>query len=249
MGFGGYHCTAFKHPACLQRVFPMTSPFTITPSVLPIEGSSDTFPVRRIYCIGQNYADHAREMGGDPDRNPPFFFAKPADAVVANGGTAPYPPRTENLHHEIELVVAIGKGGTDITPEQALDHVYGYAVGIDLTRRDIQAEAKKAGRPWDMAKGFDHSAPMTAIRKSSKIGHPDKGRIWLAVNGTSRQDSDLSKQTWAVHEAIAYLSTLVRLEPGDLIMTGTPEGVGALMKGDKITGGIDGVGTIEVSIG
>lgn len=226
----------------------MTTVFTLAPSVLPIEGSDRTFPVRRIYCVGQNYADHAREMGGDPDRNPPFFFTKPSDAVVPSGSSIPYPPATQNLHHEIELVVAIGKGGADIPVGKALDHVHGYAVGIDLTRRDLQAEAKKAGRPWDMAKGFDRSAPMTALRPVSEVGHPDKGRIWLSVNGGIRQDSDLAKQIWNVAEALSYLSGLVRLEPGDLLMTGTPEGVGALVAGDKVAGGIEGLGEISLSV-
>ncbi len=226
----------------------MTTVFTLAPSVLPIEGSDRTFPVRRIYCVGQNYADHAREMGGDPDRNPPFFFTKPSDAVVPSGSSIPYPPATQNLHHEIELVVAIGQGGADIPVGKALDHVHGYAVGIDLTRRDLQAEAKKAGRPWDMAKGFDRSAPMTALRPVSDVGHPDKGRIWLSVNGGIRQDSDLAKQIWNVAEALSYLSGLVRLEPGDLLMTGTPEGVGALVAGDKVAGGIEGLGEISLSV-
>jgi fumarylpyruvate hydrolase len=226
----------------------MTSIFEITSSVLPIAGTDQTFPVRRIYCVGQNYADHAREMGNDPDRNPPFFFTKPADAVVPSGGQAPYPPKTSNLHHEIELVVAIGKGGSDIPVDQALDHVFGYTVGVDLTRRDLQAEAKKAGRPWDMAKGFDHSAPMASLHPAAEIGHPASGRIWLKVNDEARQDSDLAKQIWSVPEAVSYLSTLVRLEPGDLLMTGTPEGVGAMVRGDRISGGIEGVGEITVTI-
>ncbi|GGE43970.1 fumarylpyruvate hydrolase [Agaricicola taiwanensis] len=226
----------------------MTSIFTIAPSVMPVAGTDQTFPVRRIYCVGQNYADHAREMGGDPDRNPPFFFTKPADAIVPSGSAVPYPPQTDNLHHEIELVVAIGKAGADIPVDRALEHVYGYTVGIDLTRRDLQAEAKKAGRPWDMAKGFDKSAPMAALHPAEKIGHPSSGRIWLKVNDGIRQDSDLAKQIWAVPEAIAYLSTLVRLEPGDLLMTGTPDGVGAIVRGDRVSGGIDGLDEISITI-
>jgi fumarylpyruvate hydrolase len=226
----------------------MTHIFSLEAASLPIAGSAQSFPVRRIYCIGRNYADHAREMGHDPDREPPFFFTKPADAVVANGATIDYPMATSDLHHEIELVVAIGKGGKAITPDKALDHVYGYGVGIDLTRRDLQAIAKKAGRPWDMAKGFDQSAPMTALHPVSETGHPAQGRIWLAVDGDIRQDSDLSKQIWNVADALSYLSSLVTLEPGDLIMTGTPEGVGALAPGARVTGGIDGVDEIALTI-
>jgi fumarylpyruvate hydrolase len=222
--------------------------FELPVTSLPVAGGDRSFPVRRIYCIGRNYADHAREMGHDPDREPPFFFTKPADAVVASGATIPYPPATSDLHHEIELVVAIGKGGENISPGEALDHVFGYGVGIDLTRRDLQASAKKAGRPWDMAKGFDRSAPMTPLRPVSDVGHPSAGRIWLAVDGAVRQDSDLGKQIWSVADALAYLSSLVRVEPGDLIMTGTPEGVGALEPGARVTGGIDGIGEISVTI-
>ena len=224
----------------------MADVFSIVHTVLPIEGESSTFPVRRIYCVGRNYAEHAVEMGHNPEREPPFFFSKPADAIVPDGASIPYPCATHDLHHEIELVVAIGEGGADIAAADALEHVFGYAVGIDLTRRDIQAEAKKLGRPWDLAKGFDQSAPMSALRRASKIGHPASGRIWLAVNREQRQQGDLAQQIWPVPETIAFLSRFVRLEPGDLIMTGTPAGVGAIEIGDNVTGGIDGVGDISV---
>ena len=214
---------------------------------VPVAGG-DPFPVRRIYCVGRNYAAHAREMGADPDREPPFFFAKPADAVVADGGTVPYPPATSNLHHEIELVVAIGRGGRDIPVESALEHVYGYAVGLDMTRRDLQNAAKKEGKPWDMGKGFDHSAPCSAIRRAADIGHPAKGAVTLSVNGEPRQTGDLSDLIWSVSETISYLSGLVELQPGDLIYTGTPEGVGPVVAGDRLEGAVEGVGTIAVTI-
>lgn len=215
---------------------------------VPVDGG-DPFPVRRIYCVGRNYAAHAREMGADPDREPPFFFAKPADAVVADNGTVPYPPATSNLHHEIELVVAIGRGGRDIPVESALEHVYGYAVGLDMTRRDLQNAAKKEGKPWDMGKGFDHSAPCSAIRRAADIGHPAKGAVTLSVNGEPRQKGDLSDLIWSVSETISYLSGLVELQPGDLIYTGTPEGVAAVTTGDRLEGAVEGVGTITVTIG
>jgi fumarylpyruvate hydrolase len=205
------------------------------------------FAVRRVYCVGRNYAEHIIEMGNDT-RDPPFFFAKPADAVVVGGAAIPYPPKTADFHHEIELVVAIGKDGTDIPVEQALDHVYGYAAGLDMTRRDLQAAAKKAGRPWEMAKGFDLSAPIGTIEPASAIGHPDKGAISFSVNGQVRQTGDLSDQIWSVSEAIAYLSQFVTLRAGDLIMTGTPAGVGAVVKGDVLEGSIAGVGTVKTKI-
>ncbi|HYD29916.1 MAG TPA: fumarylacetoacetate hydrolase family protein [Azospirillaceae bacterium] len=218
------------------------------PSV-PVAGSADTFPVRRIYCVGRNYAAHAREMGADPTREPPFFFAKPADAVVPGGGRVPYPPATSSLHHEVELVVAIGKGGADIPADKALDHVYGYAVGLDLTRRDLQSEAKAAGKPWDMAKGFDQSAPISALHPAAAAGHPAKGTIRLTVNGDKRQEGDLSDQIWSVPEVIATLSRLVTLAPGDLIYTGTPDGVGPVKAGDRLDGSIEGLDTLTVTIG
>jgi len=216
--------------------------------IVAIANRNSVFPVRRIFCIGKNYADHVVEMGGDPEREPPFYFTKSADAVVSSGSDIAYPPRTTNLHHEIELVVAIGIGGANIAPGDALDHVFGYAVGIDLTRRDLQAEAKKAGRPWDAAKNFDQSAPLGAIHTVSEVGHPEAGRIWLSVNGQIRQDGDLRELIWSVPECIAELSTYGELAPGDLIFTGTPAGVSALVRGDEVTGGIDGVGQISVRI-
>ncbi|WP_127754180.1 fumarylacetoacetate hydrolase family protein [Devosia sp. 1566] len=216
------------------------------PVGLPVDDGR-MFPVRRIFCVGRNYAEHAREMGNDA-REAPFFFCKPADAVVTDSSAVPYPPQTSDLHHEIELVVAIGTGGVDIPESQALDHVFGYAAGLDMTRRDLQAVAKKAGRPWDMAKGFDQSAPIGTIVPVDRIGHPGTGAITLSVNGVERQRGDLGDQLWGVAETIAYLSGLVRLEPGDLIMTGTPAGVGAVQRGDQLVGTIEGVGTIATTI-
>jgi fumarylpyruvate hydrolase len=213
-------------------------------SSLAIDGTPARFPVHRIYCVGRNYAEHAREMGGDPDREPPFFFTKPADAIVADGSDFPYPPQSQDVHHEMELVVALGTGGTNIPTERALDHVLGYAAGLDMTRRDLQAAAKKLGRPWDTAKGFDHAAPCGRIAPVARIGHPTGGAIWLKVNGEVRQHSDLSQLIWKVPEVIAYLSTLFTLVAGDLIYTGTPAGVAAVQRGDVLEGGIDGVGTI-----
>ena len=217
--------------------------------VVPVAGTDAVFPVRRIFCVGQNYAAHAREMGTDPTRSEPVFFTKPGDAVVTGGGGVPYPPQTANLHYEIEMVVALGGGGADIPVAGALDHVFGYAAGIDLTRRDLQAAAKKAGQPWDMAKGFDRSAPLGVIAPASVIGHPAKGGIRLAVNGALRQNSDLSDMIWSVAEIIARLSRFVELRAGDLIFTGTPEGVGPIQHGDTLEGGIDGVGTVSVTVG
>ncbi len=215
-----------------------------------IEGSEDRFPVRRIYCVGRNYRAHAIEMGSDPDREAPFFFMKPADAVVENGSTIPYPPQTSNFHHEIELVVAIGKGGKDIPKDEALDHVWGYGVGIDLTRRDIQNKAKETGRPWDMGKGFDKSAPCTALRPVSDVGHPDtgSGAIWIKVNGEIKQESTLDLHIWDTAETINYLSGLCELQAGDLIYMGTPDGVAAVVSGDTMEGHIDGVGDLTIKI-
>lgn len=209
----------------------------------------DPFPVRRIYCVGRNYAAHAREMGSDPNREAPFFFCKPADAVVADGARIPFPPATANLHHEVELVVALHGGGADIPVEEALSHVYGYGVGLDLTRRDIQTAAKNKGQPWDMGKGFDNSAPCSALRRATEIGHPASGEIALTINDQPRQHGDLSDMIWSVSETISYLSKLVRLQAGDLIFTGTPEGVGAIQPGDRLDGRIAGVGTISVTVG
>lgn len=205
------------------------------------------FAVRRVYCVGRNYAEHIVEMGNDT-RDPPFFFAKPADAVVVGGAAIPYPPQTSDFQHEVELVVAIGKDGSDIAQSDALDHVYGYAVGLDMTRRDLQALAKKAGRPWEMAKGFDASAPIGTIEPASSIGHPDTGAISLTVNGALRQNGDLADQIWSVSETIAYLSQFVTLKAGDLIMTGTPAGVGAVIRGDVLEGTIAGVGTVKAKV-
>ncbi len=213
-----------------------------------IAGSDEQFPVRRIYCIGRNYVEHAREMGGNPDREPPFYFTKAADAVIASGSAVDYPPRTNDLQHEIELVVAIGKRGSNIAVERAHEHVFGYAVGIDLTRRDLQAQAKTSGRPWDAGKNFDQSAPISAIQPVEAVGHPERGRIWLAVNGEMRQDGDLDELIWSVAESIAEISTYCILAPGDLVYTGSPAGVGPLVRGDKVTGGIEGVGEISVEI-
>jgi fumarylpyruvate hydrolase len=204
--------------------------------------------VHRIYCVGRNYAAHVREMGNDPQREPPCFFMKPADAVVANGSPVPYASRTANLHHEVELVVAIGAGGRHIAPRSALEHVFGYAVGNDLTRRDLQFAAKDKGLPWDVAKGFDHSAPLTAIRTVADAGHLSSGRIWLEVNGHTRQDANLAEMIWSVPEIIAELSTLFELQPGDLIFTGTPAGVGPVERGDSIVAGIDGLDTLRTTI-
>lgn len=216
-------------------------------TAIPVEGGG-LFPVRRVFCVGRNYAEHTREMGGDPDRELPFFFMKPADALVTGGADTAYPPATADLHHEIELVAALGRGGADIAPEEALATVFGYAVGIDLTRRDLQAEAKKAARPWDMAKGFDQSAPIGAIAPASLIGHPDRGEIALEVDGLARQRSDLSRMIWSVGEVIAHLSRLVRLAPGDLVFTGTPEGVAAVARGARLDGRVEGVGTVSTRL-
>ena len=212
---------------------------------VPVEGEPAAFPVRRILCVGRNYAAHRREMGGD-DRDPPFFFAKPADAVVPPGTDPAYPQRTGNLHHEIELVVAIGKGGSDVPPDQALDLIYGYAVGVDLTRRDLQAAARDKGQPWDSAKGFDASAPISAIRKWQ--GPPPQGRIALSVNGQVRQDATVADMIWNVPEIVSEASKLWTLAPGDLIYTGTPEGVGPLVRGDRVEGEVEGVGQLAFQV-
>ena len=216
-------------------------------TALPVEGETASFPVRRIYCVGRNYADHAREMGHDPDREPPFFFQKPTDAVVPNNQTLPFPVGTKDLHHEIELVVAIGTGGKNIGVDTALDHVYGYGVGLDMTRRDLQGEAKKMGRPWEMGKGFDQSAPCTGLKKAAKIGHPVSGAIWLKVNGEVKQKGDLNQHIWNTPETISYLSHLVELFPGDIIMMGTPAGVGPCVPGDTLQGHVDGFDDLFVT--
>lgn len=215
---------------------------------VPVAGRAEKFPVHRVYCVGRNYAAHAREMGSNPDREPPFFFTKPANALVPNDASIPYPPRTANLQHEIELVVALAKGGKNIPVAQALDHVFGYAVGNDLTRRDLQFEARDKGRPWDTGKAFDHSAPITAITPVARSGHISKGRIWLRVNGEIRQQADVSDLIWSVPEIIAELSTLFELTPGDLIYTGTPAGVSAVKSGDRLEGGVDGLETLVTTL-
>jgi fumarylpyruvate hydrolase len=217
-------------------------------TTVPVLGG-EPFPVRRIYCVGRNYAEHAREMGHDPDREPPFFFMKPADAIVPTGSTIPYPPKTKDYQHEIEMVVALAKGGADVPVEKALDLIYGYAVGLDMTRRDIQGEAKKMGRPWDMGKGFDHSAPCAPISPVKKVGHIGKGAIWLKVNGEIRQKGDISQLIWSVAETINYLSGLVTLGAGDLIYSGTPAGVNAVRKGDRLEGHVDGLSDLAITIG
>ena len=213
---------------------------------LPVDGTDAAFPVSRVFCVGRNYAEHAVEMGHDPDREPPFFFMKPATAVVPNGGLLPFPSATDDLHHEVELVVALRTGGVDISVDDALGHIFGYGVGLDMTRRDLQAQAKEMGRPWDMGKGFDRSAPIGVLRPAEPVGHPDTGAIWLRVNGELRQEGDLAQQIWKVPEAIAYLSTLVELRPGDLIMTGTPKGVGRVVPGDRLEGHIDRLGDLRI---
>lgn len=200
-----------------------------------VAGSALVFPVRRIFCVGRNYAEHAREMGASDVRAPPFFFTKPADAVMASGSSVPFPSRTSDLHHEIELVVALAG------PRE----IFGYAVGNDLTRRDVQAQAKKEGKPWDTAKGFDHSAPVSAIARAADIGHPARGRIWLEVNRNLRQEGDIADMIWAVPEILAELATWFELGAGDLVFTGTPSGVGRLEPGDRVRGGVDGVGMLE----
>ena len=215
---------------------------------LSIAGSDDLFPVHRIYCVGRNYAAHAREMGHDPDREEPFFFQKNADTIVADGGEFPFPDRSENVHFEMELVVALKLGGKDVAVEKALDLVYGYAVGLDMTRRDLQGEAKKAGRPWEVGKAFDYAAPCSQVVSAVEIGHPDKGRIWLEVNGEVRQDGNLNQLIWTVPEIISCLSGLFTIAAGDLIYTGTPAGVGPVRRGDVLHGGVDGVGKIGITV-
>jgi fumarylpyruvate hydrolase len=218
---------------------------------VPIVGSDEQFPVRRIYCVGRNYAAHAREMGAD-ERDPPFFFCKPDNTIVfcPPGQTVevPYPTQTSDYQHEIELVVAIGKGGSNIAIDRASEHVFGYAVGLDMTRRDLQGQMKKMGRPWEIGKAFDQSAPIGPIHPAAKIGHPAKGALWVQVDGADRQRSDLSLLIWSVAETIANLSTLFELQPGDLIYTGTPEGVNAVARGQTMKGGIDGLGEIKVKV-
>jgi fumarylpyruvate hydrolase len=215
---------------------------------VPVDGGGD-FPVRRIWCVGRNYAAHAREMGHDPDREVPFFFIKPGDAIVLDGATIPYPSMTTDVHHEIELVVAIGTGGRNIEPGKAHEHVYGYAVGVDLTRRDLQNEAKKLGRPWEMGKAFDRSALIGTISKADPSRPLEAGAIWLTVNGQDRQRSDVANLIWDVSEVIGHLSRYVELAPGDLIYTGTPEGVNSVAVGDVMHGHVDGLHDLHITIG
>ena len=214
-----------------------------------VYGTEDRLPVRRIFCVGRNYAAHAREMGKDPDRDPPFFFTKPADAVVMDGETVAYPPETENFHYEAELVAVIGTAGKNIAEASSLNHVWGYAVGNDLTRRDLQLKAREQGRPWDWGKAFDRSAVIGRVHPVGTVGHLDKGSIKLTVNGEAKQDADLAELIWSVPEIISILSHSIALEPGDLIMTGTPAGVGAMLPGDVCVVSIEGLGSIETPIG
>lgn len=216
---------------------------------IAVAGSSKRFPVRRVFCVGRNYAAHAREMGKDPDRESPFFFLKPGDTVVDTNETIAYPPQTKNFQFEIELIVAIGSEAFNISSKDALNVVYGYTVGIDLTRRDLQLTARDAGRPWDWGKGFDRSAPIAPLHLAEKIGHPRKGRIWLEVNGSRKQDQDIADLIWDVPELVSIISQSMKLMPGDVIMTGTPAGVGPLQPGDKVDGGIDGIEKISIQIG
>ena len=222
--------------------------FDIAQPSVAIAGRTDRWPVRRILCVGRNYAAHAREMGKDPDREAPFFFSKPADAVVEDGASVPYPPLTSNLHYEGEMVVAIGMQGTRVPEAEALSHVWGYAVGNDLTRRDLQTEAKEMGRPWDMGKGFDNSAVIGPVQAVDAVRHPSEGSIKTIVNGVVKQDADLHELIWSVPEIISILSHSITLMPGDLIMTGTPAGVGALEPGDTCTVSIAGLGEITTHI-
>ncbi len=226
--------------------------YVFDPAPIPtvaVHGSDARIPVRRIFCIGRNYAAHAREMGKDPDRDPPFFFLKPADAVVDDGVTIPYPPQTENFHFEAELVAVIGTGGKNIAEENSLDHVWGYGVGNDLTRRDLQLKAREQGRPWDLGKGFDRSAPVAPIHPVSEVGHLSTGAIKLTVNGETKQEADLADLIWSIPEMISILSHSMELQAGDLIMTGTPAGVGPLAPGDTCVVSIEGLGDLTTHIG
>lgn len=216
---------------------------------LPVAGRDERFPVRRIFCVGRNYAEHAREMGKDPDRDPPFFFTKPADAVVEDGETVAYPPETADFHYEAELVVAIGTAGSNIPEDEVQEHIFGYAIGNDLTRRDLQLAAREAGRPWDWGKAFDRSAVIGPIHPLGAVGHPVSGAIRLTLNGTVRQSADLADLIWSVPEIIAILSRSIGLRPGDLVMTGTPAGVGAMQPGDVCVVSIEGLGEITTTIG
>ncbi|WP_407945153.1 fumarylacetoacetate hydrolase family protein [Oryzicola mucosus] len=217
-------------------------------TTVPVEGSDKLFPVRRIYCVGRNFAAHAVEMGHDPSKEPPFFFQKNADNILLAGNDFPYPPKSNDVHFEVEMVIAIGTGGKDISQENALDHVFGYAVGLDMTRRDLQGEAKDLRRPWEIGKAFEHSAPCSAIVPASKIGHPSAGEIWVDVDGTRRQTGDLNQMIWKTPEIIAYLSGLFVLAPGDLIFSGTPGGVGGIQPGNLMHAFVEGVGELKVRV-
>ncbi|WP_419904778.1 fumarylacetoacetate hydrolase family protein [Kiloniella sp.] len=224
--------------------------YAITPPkqvTVPIEGSDDVFPIRRIYCIGRNYAEHTIEMGHDPDREDPFFFQKNPNNIDVSGDF-PYPPKSSNVHHELELVVALKSGGRDIKQENAMDHVFGYAVGLDMTRRDLQGISKKTGRPWEIGKAFENSAPMGTIVPVSESTNPDAGLIELKVNGETRQKGDLSQMIWKVSEMISYLSDYYEIAAGDLIMSGTPAGVGPVVKGDVMVGTVEGVGELTITV-
>jgi fumarylpyruvate hydrolase len=227
----------------MSTVFPSPKPV-----LLPVADQEGLFPVRRVYCVGRNYADHAIEMGHDPSREAPFFFQKNPDNLLFESDKFPYPTLSSDVHHEIEMAIALKAGGGDIDVKSALDCIYGYAVAIDLTRRDRQAEAKAAGRPWEIAKAFEHSAPISSIHPAEQIGHPSAGRIWLNVNGVIKQDGNLEQMIWKVPEIIAELSRLFVLAPGDVILTGTPAGVGAVQRGDRINCGIDGIATLTLAV-
>jgi fumarylpyruvate hydrolase len=219
-----------------------------TVPTVPVRNSDRLFPVHRIYCVGRNYAEHAIEMGHDPNREAPFFFQKNPDTIVKNGGDFPYPDASKDVHHELEMVVALKSGGKNIAVDAALDHVFGYAVGLDMTRRDLQGEAKKAGRPWEVGKAFEAAAPCSEIVPASEIGHPSKGAVWLKINGETKQKGDLDQLIWKVPEMIAYLSGLFELKAGDLIYSGTPAGVGPVKRGDALHGGVDGVGELKITV-
>jgi fumarylpyruvate hydrolase len=225
--------------------------YAITPPErpwLPVRGSDAIFPVHRVYCVGRNYAAHTVEMGGDPDREEPFFFQKNPDNLLTKGADFPYPSRSEDVHHEIELAVALSRGGTDIPVSEAMDCVWGYAVALDMTRRDLQAQCKKAGRPWEIGKAFEHSAPCSELVRAAEIGHPSRGAIRLEVNGETRQEGDLGQMIWKVREMISYLSGLFELTAGDIILTGTPSGVGPVRRGDALRGQVEGVGELSCKV-
>lgn len=227
----------------MSYVFPPPKQVT-----LPVRDSDAAFPVHRIYCVGRNYAAHAVEMGHDPDKEPPFFFQKNPDNLLPEGRDFPYPAKTEDVHHEIELAVALKSGGADISVDNALDCVFGYGISLDMTRRDLQGQMKKLGRPWEIGKAFEFSAPCTELIPADKIGHPDRGAIWLKVDGDFRQRGDLNQMIWKVPEMISYLSELFTLQAGDIILTGTPSGVGPVKRGDRMHGHVEGVGDLNVAV-